>query len=124
MIVIKEKTETCGKRIEKALTLRNMKQSDLCKLVGIPKSSLSLYLKDAYEPKKDRLFKMAIALNVSEGWLMGFDVPMERDGADTSTSIQAKPNDNEEIMLSLFRLIPEKQQKFLIQMIQEILRQK
>jgi uncharacterized HAD superfamily protein len=71
-IMCKEKTETCGKRIEKALMLRDMKQADLCKLADIPKSSLSLYLKGAYEP----IYKMASALNVSEMWLMGYDVPM------------------------------------------------
>lgn len=71
-----EKTETCGKRIEKALMIKGMKQADLCMLTGIPKSSLSLYLKGAYEPKQDKLYKMADALNVSELWLMGYDVPM------------------------------------------------
>ena len=72
----KEKTETCGKRIEKALMIKGMKQADLCKLTDIPKSSLSLYLKGAYEPKQDKLYKMAEALNVSEMWLMGYNVPM------------------------------------------------
>ncbi len=71
-----EKIETCGKRIEKALMIKGMKQADLCKLTGIPKSSLSLYLKGAYEPKQDKIYKMAEALNVSEMWLMGYDVPM------------------------------------------------
>lgn len=70
--------ETCGKRIEKALIIRGIKQADLCKLAGIPKSSLSLYLKGAYEPKQDKIYKMADALNVSEKWLMGYDVPMEK----------------------------------------------
>ena len=31
-----------------------MKQSELCKLANVPKSSLSLYLSGAYEPKQDR----------------------------------------------------------------------
>ena len=112
------KIESCGIRIEKALTIRDMKQSDLCKLASVPKSSLSLYIKGAYEPKKDRLFRMAIALNVSENWLMGYDVPMERE---YNTSIQTKLTESEAVMLDLFRLIPEKQQRFLIQMIREVL---
>ena len=74
----KEKSESCAKRIEQALMIRQMKQADLCKLAGIPKSSLSLYLKGAYEPKQDKLYKMANALNVNEMWLMGYDVPMEK----------------------------------------------
>lgn len=110
-----EKIETCGKRIEKALIIRKMKQADLCKLTHIPKSSLSLYLRGAYEPKKDRLYEMAVVLNVSENWLMGYDVPMEREEINLSDSI--KLTDSEKIMLDLFRKIPESQQKVLIQMI-------
>jgi transcriptional regulator with XRE-family HTH domain len=73
----KDKTESCGKRIATALKLKGIKQSDLCKLANIPKSSLSLYLSGAYEPKQDRVYSIAKALNVNEAWLMGYDVPME-----------------------------------------------
>jgi transcriptional regulator with XRE-family HTH domain len=73
------KIESCGKRIDEALTIRNMKQSELCKLANVPKSSLSLYLKGAYEPKQDRIYSMARVLNVSDMWLMGYDVPKDRE---------------------------------------------
>ena len=109
-----EKIESCGKRIETALTIRKMKQADLCKLAHVPKSSLSLYLRGAYEPKQDKIYKMANVLNVSENWLMGYDVPMERE------MISSDPFDlteNERVMLDLFRQVPESQKKVLIQMI-------
>lgn len=109
------KIETCGQRIERALVLRKMKQADLCKNADIPKSSLSLYLRGAYEPKQDRVYKMAIVLNVSETWLMGYDVPMERN--ETTTSIELM--DSEKTMLELFRRIPETQQRILIQMLRD-----
>ena len=109
----KEKTETCGKRIEKALTIRNMKQAELCKLADVPKSSLSLYLKGAYEPKQDRIFKMANVLNVSEGWLSGYDVPMNSEESAVSIDLTAC----EKIMLDLFRQIPENQQQMLIRVV-------
>ena len=107
------KIETCGQRIEKAMVLRKMKQAELCKQADIPKSSLSLYLKGSYEPKQDRVYKMAIVLNVSETWLMGYDVSMEREETSPTTGL----TDNEKTMLDLFRLIPKSQQKVLIQMI-------
>lgn len=107
------KIESCGKRIDEALTIRNMKQSELCKLANVPKSSLSLYLKGAYEPKQDRIYSMARVLNVSDMWLMGYDVPMER----TDTPRTMELTESEKTMLDLFRLIPESQQKVLIQMI-------
>ncbi len=111
----KAKIETCGKRIEKALIIRHIKQSELCKLANVPKSSLSLYLRGAYEPKQDRIYSMAQALNVSEFWLMGYDVPMERNEPSLSDSLGLTKN--EKTMLDLFRLVPESQQNVLIQMI-------
>ena len=111
----KEKTETCGKRIEKALIIRNMKQADLCRLANIPKSSVSLYLRGAYKPKQDKIYKMANVLNVSETWLMGYDVPMERNESIPSNSSEL--TNSEKIMLDLFRRIPESQQAVLIEMV-------
>ena len=73
-----EKVESCGARISKALRIRDMKQSELCRIADIPKSSLSLYLSGAYEPKQNRAYDMAAALDVNEAWLLGYDVPMER----------------------------------------------
>ena len=74
-----DKVATCAERIKKALYIRGMKQSDLCRLTNIPKSALSQYISGAYEPKQDRIYLMSQALNVSETWLMGLDVPMERE---------------------------------------------
>jgi transcriptional regulator with XRE-family HTH domain len=110
----KEKIETSGKRIEKALSIRGMKQSELCKLADVPKSSLSLYLQGAYEPKQDRIYKMANTLNVSKEWLMGYDVPMMGD-----TSNVMELSDSEKEMVLLFRQVPEKQRKILIQMVRD-----
>lgn len=111
-----EKTEICGKRIEKALDIRKMKQSELCKRANVPKSSLSLYLSGAYEPKQDRIYAMAEALNVSDLWLGGYDVPMERD--EINSSAPESLTRREKVMLGLFRQIPESQQDVLIQMAQ------
>ena len=55
-----------------------MKQVDLVSLTGIGKSSISTYLSGEYEPKQRNIYKIAKALDVSEAWLMGEDVPMER----------------------------------------------
>lgn len=116
----KEKIEQCGERLAKALSIKNMKQSELCKLADIPKSSLSLYLSGAYKPKQDRIYRMAKALNVNEYWLMGYAVPMERDSALTPKEI----TETEKAMLELFRLIPQKQQEILMQLIRDGLKTK
>lgn len=66
---------TIAERMKEALSFRGMKQSELVKLTGIGKSSISTYLSGEYEPKQRNIYKIAQALNVSEAWLMGYDVP-------------------------------------------------
>jgi len=66
-------------RLKKALDLKNIKPIELAEKTGIPKSSISEYLKDKYEPKSKAIYLIAKELNINEGWLLGLeDVPMER----------------------------------------------
>ena len=110
----KERIASCGQRISEALTKRGMRQSELCKLAKVPKSSLSLYLSGAYEPKQDRLYAMAKVLNVSEAWLMGYDLPMEKQ---KNPPEEPKLSEGEKVLLDLFRRVPEEQQQLVLQMI-------
>jgi transcriptional regulator with XRE-family HTH domain len=119
----KERVASCGQRISKALIIRDMRQSELCKLANVPKSSLSLYLSGAYEPKQDRIFDMAKALNVDEAWLMGYDVPMERQDKKTPTE-EPKLSEGEKMLLDLFRQVPEDQQQLVLGMIRAALNMK
>ena len=112
----KERVESCSKRIAEALRIKGMKQYELCKLANVPKSSLSLYLSGAYEPKQDRVYDMAKALNVNEAWLMGYDVPMERQVKKNSPE-DPKLTEGEKMLLDLFRRVPEDKQKMLLEMI-------
>lgn len=74
---IMDKKQLCGERLREALAIRDLKQVELCKRTGIPKSAMSQYIKGNFEPKQDRLEKMSSALRVNQAWLLGFDVPME-----------------------------------------------
>ena len=65
-------------RLKTAMEIRNIKASELSEQANIPKSAISQYLSGLYEAKQKSIFKMANVLNVSEAWLMGLDVPMNR----------------------------------------------
>ena len=112
--------ESCAARIKKALSIRNMKQSELCEKTKIPKSALSEYISGAYEPKQDRVFAIAKALNVDPVWLMGFDVPMEKEHKKISPDELAL-TEGEMDVLELFRQIPEDQQPVVLAMIRAAL---
>lgn len=112
-----ERIESCGNRIAQALAARNMRQADLAEITNIPKSSLSLYLKGAYEPKDDRIYVIAKALRVSEAWLMGYDVPMEREEKEKSPSEPQLTGVDKELFEALKRM-PKEKKLWLLEMIQ------
>lgn len=67
-------------RLYQAMAIRGIKPTELANKVGINKSSISNYLAGRYEPNAEKIHRFAVALNVSEGWLLGYDdVPMDRD---------------------------------------------
>lgn len=71
-------------RLKKALSNMNMKPIELSEITKIPKSSISQYMSGYTKPNGERVYLISKALNISEAWLMGFDVPMERTMATVS----------------------------------------
>ena len=75
----KEKTQaTTAERLREAMAEAGKKQIDLANETGLQRSAISRYLSGEYEPKQKAINKLAVALNVSEMWLWGFDVPKQR----------------------------------------------
>lgn len=74
-------------RLKEIMEKRNLRQIDILNLtspycqkynIKMNKSDISQYCSGKAEPNQDKLYVLGEALNVSEAWLMGFDVPMER----------------------------------------------
>lgn len=66
---------------------RGLKQADILRLaqpycekykIKLGKSDLSQFVNGKVEPGQWKITILSLALNVSEAWLMGLDVPMER----------------------------------------------
>jgi len=72
------RSSTCAKRLQEALDLRGMKGAELARRTGLSKSTIGRYLSGEMEPKNKQNYKLARALDVSEMWLWGYDIPMER----------------------------------------------
>ena len=84
-----ERLKTCG-----------LRPIDLSRKTGIPKSAISYYMSGRSVPKSDRIYLISQALDVSEAWLMGFDVPEPRDP-------EQKKNDTIISVISQLRKDPE-----------------
>lgn len=66
--------DTFANRLRKALQMNNMTQTELANKSGLDKSLISNYLSGNYKAKQDKITLLANILNVSETWLMGFDI--------------------------------------------------
>ncbi len=63
-------------RLNRAMSIRNMRSIDLVNATGLSKPRISQYVNGVYDAKQDALYKIANALDVNISWLMGHDVPM------------------------------------------------
>jgi len=100
------KNENTAIRLKKIMEDKNLRQTDILNLaipfcnmynVKMNKSDFSQYCAGKTEPNQKKLFVLGKALNVSEAWLMGFDVPMERVQTPGSNKLKASvlSSDNE-----------------------------
>ena len=71
--------ETFQNRLKKAMNIRNIKQIELVEKTGLDKTLINKYLAGVSNARQQKLTKLADALDVNEVWLMGYDVPMQRD---------------------------------------------
>lgn len=68
------------KRLKECLECKtSITATTLADMIGMSKQSISMYISGSRNPKRPTVKAIAEALNVSEAWLMGYDVPMERE---------------------------------------------
>lgn len=85
---------TFDTRLKEAMKDNNFKQIDIVEKsahfyketgVKISKTDLSQYVNGKTEPGNKKLYVLAKILNVSEAWLLGYDVPKERTSDEERT---------------------------------------
>ena len=93
------KDESTSTRLKQIMEERHLRQVDIltkckpfCKKfdVKLGRNDLSQYVNGKVEPGQEKLTILGLALNVSEAWLMGFDVPMERQGNNNKNEVSPK----------------------------------
>lgn len=120
------KQHTTADRLKQLMTTRDLKQADIlravepfCKKYGVKfgKSILSHYVAGKAEPGQEKLTILGLALNVSEAWLMGYDVPMERSITPTTACSDGRKAE----YIELFELLSDEQQAFILASIKGLL---
>ena len=84
--------------------------------VKLEKNALSQYVSGKVEPGQEKLTILGMALGVSEAWLMGYEVPMERYAPTTGEG-----NGRTSEFIELFGLLTAEQQALIIHQIKGIL---
>lgn len=110
------KPSNTSERLKQLMNERGLRQADIvaaaqpfCNKYGIHlgKNTLSQYVSGKTEPGQEKLTILGMALNVSEAWLMGYDVPISRNttpATETGDGLEAE-------IIHLFEdLPPEKRQ--------------
>ena len=100
-------------RLKEIMRTRNLKQVDIlqkcepyCNKYGVKlnKNDLSQYVSGKATPKQDKLSILGMALNVSEVWLMGYDVPeTQRAAPDCFGGSVSELSDKETMLLKNYR---------------------
>lgn len=91
------KKVTTAERLKCIMRNRDLRQVDILNLseeyckkydVKLNKSDLSQYVSGKVEPSQEKLVILGMALNVTESWLMGFNVPAERGNLKLDSRLQ------------------------------------
>lgn len=89
------KISTTQQRLKEMMSKKSLRQVDIinmaqphCHKYGIKltKTDLTQYLSGKTEPNQRKLFVLASTLDVSEAWLMGYDVPVKKEKKPTVTT--------------------------------------
>ncbi len=123
------KIATTADRLKEIMDQRNLKQVDVlesarpfCIKYGIKlgRNDLSQYISGRVNPSQKKLTILGLALNVSEAWLMGFDVPMEKEKSIPVS--EDALSDDEMLLIDLFRQIPSESRPLVLSMIKAALK--
>lgn len=113
-------------RLKQIMEERNLRQVDILNLVlpicakydiKMNKSDISQYVSGKVEPSQEKLVVLGMALNVTESWLMGFDVSLERK----DTQIQAEKDFD---VYYRFSMLNERDKRIVSDMIDSMLSRK
>ena len=116
------KKYTTSERLKQIMNQRGLKQVDIlnmalpyCEKYGVKlnRNDLSQYVNGKVEPGQQKLSILGLALNVSEAWLMGYEVPIIREVADPPVK-EYQLTKNERRIINLFKQLDDIQQENII----------
>ncbi len=93
--------DTFQNRLKQAMEEKNIKQVDLVEKTKLDKTLINKYLAGVTNARQRKLTVLAEALGVNEVWLMGYDVPMNRNFGNNIQEL-----DKESAIVFIYGTIP------------------
>ena len=104
-------------RLYAAANLRGMSQKDLSEALGVGSGCMSHYFNGRVAPKQDRILKLAEILDVNPAWLIGYDVPMERQNKKLLDDLLTEMDDETRILIEKIVTLSHDQRKAIAQIV-------
>ena len=124
-----QKPSTTAERIQEAMDRKGMRPADVVEAAklysGLPaykgakitKSDISQYRSGKVKPMQDKLTLLGAVLDVSEVWLMRYDVPMQKE----LTPIIESGDERLREIVQLFNLMDDSQKSLLLRLAKGVL---
>lgn len=100
-----------NKRIREEMARQNMTMTDLARLSGLNRSSISRYVSDSIEPKQNAIGAIARALKVSPAWLLGFEASDEPEPVNINIDFSKLSEINQAKLLAYYEGLLDSQRE-------------
>jgi transcriptional regulator with XRE-family HTH domain len=98
-------------RLNEAMQKRGITATELAKLTGLNKSSVSRYLTGENIPRSLAIGKLAQALRVNPAWVLGYDVPMDEGVPPIQINVEKLNDANKERLQAYYQALIDSQDK-------------
>lgn len=98
-------------RLNEAMQKRGITATELAKLTGLNKSSVSRYLTGENIPRSLAIGKLAQALRVNPAWILGYDVPMDEGVPPIQINVDKLNDANKERLQAYYQALIDSQDK-------------
>lgn len=100
------------RRLEMAIMMSGMTAREIAKKAELTEQNISQYRSGYSKPRNtDRVYRLASALNVSPGWLMGYDGTMQPTDSDAVDLYMSLSEENKLKAMDFMRYLQTKEKE-------------
>ena len=96
-------------RLKEAMMLRDMSISELARVSGLNKSTVSRYLSGQVIPRSNAIGAMANALSVSPAWVLGYDVNIKGEVLQPEIEMYKLNQENQARLMAYYQALIDSQ---------------